>query len=69
MFTYIAITILSILIIICIFIIIYMKFIVKPDECPVCLECAQKCISHCTENGDLSLCKLCLLKECANSNE
>lgn len=43
-----------------------MKLFAKDTECPVCLDCAQKCISHCSGgNTDLSMCKLCLLSECA----
>ena len=66
MITYIAIGILAFLLIACIGIILYMKLFAKDTECPVCLDCAQKCISHCSGgNTDLSMCKLCLLSECA----
>lgn len=60
----ILIALLSILLIITIAIIIYMKFIAEPEDCPVCLKCAQKCLSSCDGSGSTA-CKSCLLTECS----
>ena len=63
MITKIFIVILSCLLIITVSVIIYMKFFTKPPDCPVCLECAQKCLNDCDSNGS-AMCKACLLSAC-----
>lgn len=65
MITKILIVLLSILLIITITVIIYMKFFTEPKDCPVCLECAQKCLSDCDGSSGSALCKACLLTECS----